>query len=397
MAWEERISDVQRHLSQEKMDGWLLYDFLGQNSLAREFLQIPSDQLITRRLFYWIPVRGEPVRLVHAIEPHVLDHLSGKKLTYFKWEQLHSNLKALLNGSKCVAMEYSPNNAIPYLSKVDGGMIDLVRSCGAEVVSSGSFLQYYTCVFSEKQLKSHLAAADFLDETAAKAWEMIGRSIRDAKPVDEYGVSRWIAEQFEQNGYHMEGMPICAVNAHSADPHFEPQKTGSAQIKRGDWVLIDLWCKQKESGSVYGDITRVAFAGSAPTARHQEIFSLVRRAQQEATVYVEQKWKAGETIRGCDVDRVCRRVIEEAGYGEFFTHRTGHNIYTKDHGPGAHIDSLETCDERVLIPKTCFSIEPGIYLPGEFGVRCEYDVYLNPDGTIRVTGGVQNSITTLSV
>ena len=393
MDWAERISDVQRHLSDEKIDGWLLFDFLGQNGLARDFLQIDPHHLITRRFFYWIPQKGEPVQLVHVIEPHVLEHLPGKKISYLKWQELEGRLKEILQGSKKVAMEYSPQNAIPYLSKVDGGMIDLVRSCHVEVVSSGGFLQYYTCVLSQEQLRSHLDAADFLDQTVAKAWKMIGEHIQKLQPIHEYAVRMFIADEFEKNGYSTEGLPICAVNAHSADPHFEPKKEGSSPIKKGDFVLIDLWCKKKAPGSIYGDITRVGFAGDTPTPRHQEIFSIVREAQRQATLYVEKKWKAQEVIRGCDVDQVCRRVIEEAGYGQYFTHRTGHNIYTKDHGPGAHIDSLETNDVRPLISQTCFSIEPGIYLPGEFGVRCEYDVYLNPDGTIRVTGGSQDAIT----
>ncbi len=395
MNWQERILDVQRHLAAEKIDGWLLFDFLGQNALARDFLQIDPHHLVTRRFFYWIPAKGEPIQLNHVIEPHVLDHLPGKKKLYLKWQELEASLKEILKGSKTVAMEYSPNNAIPYLSKVDAGMVDLVRSCHVDVVSSGGFLQYYTCVLSDTQLQSHLEAAEFLDRTVASAWEMIARHLNEGKKIDEYAVRTFIAAEFEQNGFVTEGLPICAVNAHSADPHFEPSKEGSSQIKKGDFILIDLWCKKKTPGSIYGDITRVGFAGNAPTPRHQEIFSIVRQAQREATLFVEKRWKAKETIRGGEVDTVCRKVIEDAGYGKYFTHRTGHNIYTKDHGPGAHIDSLETNDLRPLIPKSCFSIEPGIYLPGEFGVRCEYDVYLNADGTIRVTGGSQDAITTL--
>lgn len=396
MQWKERIADVQKHLAKEKIDGWLLFDFVGQNSLARDFLQINPHQLTTRRYFYWIPVSGEPIQLLHVIEPHVLEHLPGKKMHYLKWQELEEALGQILKGAKTVAMEYSPNNAIPYLSKVDGGMIDLVRKFHVEVVSSGSFLQYYTCLLSEQQLKSHLKAAAFLDQTVAKAWDHIGSSLKEGKRIDEYAVRSFIADQFEMAGYITEGLPICAVNAHSADPHFEPLKEGSSEIKKGDFILIDLWCKSKESGSVYADITRVGFAGKEPTARHQEIFSIVRSAQRTATEFVAKKWKAREKIRGCDVDMVCREVIEKAGFGKYFTHRTGHNIYTKDHGPGAHIDSLETNDLRPLIEKTCFSIEPGIYLPNEFGVRCEYDVYLHPDGSIEVTGGIQDCITMIN-
>lgn len=391
----EKISSVRQHLFDEKIDGWLLFDFLGHNELARDFLEIDSSQLITRRFFYWIPREGDPIQLVHRIEPHVLDHLPGKKIYYLKWEELQRCLKEILKDAKVVAMEYSPDNAIPYLSLVDGGMIDLVRSCDVEVVSSGGFLQHYTCVLNEIQLQSHLIAANFLDLTVLKAWRMIASHVKRNQRVDEYAVQKFILDEFEKNGFVTKGLPICAVNAHSADPHFAPHKVGSSEIREGDFILIDLWCKEKAAGSVYADITRVGFVGNTPTLRHQQIFSLVRDAQRQATAFVETRWKAQEIIRGYEVDQICRRAIEEGGYGPHFTHRTGHNIYTQDHGPGAHIDSLETYDTRPLIANTCFSIEPGIYLPGEFGVRCEYDIYLSADGTLQITGGSQDEITCL--
>ena len=395
MDWGKRIADVQSHLQQEQIDGWLLFDFHGQNPLARDFLQVSPDHLITRRYFYWIPSRGEPIQLLHQIEPHVLEHLPGSKISYLTYQELESSLKHILKGAKTVAMEYSPRNAIPYLSKVDAGMVELVRSFQIDVVSSGGFLQYYTCVLTDEQLVTHLDAAAFLDRTAAKTWDMIASHLKASQPIDEHGVRTFIASEFKQHGYSAEALPICAVNAHSANPHFEPAQTGSSPIKKGDLVLIDLWCKKTVPGSIYGDITRIGFAGPRPTPRHEEIFSLVRKAQQVATEYVAKRWKAREKILGCEVDQVCRQVIEEGGYGPYFTHRTGHNIYTQDHGPGTHIDSLETCDTRPLIPRTCFSIEPGIYLPGEFGIRCEYDIYLNPNGSIQVTGGSQDEITCL--
>jgi Xaa-Pro aminopeptidase len=395
MNWSERIADVQTHLQKEGIDGWLLFDFQGKNSLARNFLHISADHLITRRYFYWIPSQGEPIQLHHKIEPHTLGHLPGSSKTYLTHQELESSLREILKNSRTIAMEYSPRNAIPYLSQVDAGIVDLIRSFHIEVVSSGGFLQYYTCVLSDAQLASHFAAAEFLDQTVAKAWEMIASRLSTSQPIDEQGVRTFIAAEFHAQGYITEGLPICAVNAHSADPHFEPAQTGSALIQQGDFILIDLWCKQKACDAVYGDITRVGFAGSRPSPRHEEIFSLVRKAQRTATDYVAAQWKARKTLLGCEVDHICRRVIEEAGYGPYFTHRTGHNIYTQDHGPGAHLDSLETLDTRPLIARTCFSIEPGIYLPGEFGVRCEYDVYLHPDGSIQVSGGSQDAITCL--
>lgn len=395
MDWQGRVQDLQKHLIQEKIDGWLLYDFHGINTLARGFLNIDPASLVTRRFFYWIPARGNPIKLLHKIEPHVLAGLPGEALFYMKWQELESQLGKMLKGAKRVAMEFSPRNAIPYLSKVDAGTIDLIRSFGVEIVSSGSFLQYYTCVLDEEQWQMHKAAADFLDYTANATWEMISTALRQGKSIDEYRVRMFIADQMQQHGFITEALPICAVNAHSADPHFEPQKTGSSIIKRGDFVLIDLWCKKKHPRAVYGDITRVAVADSAPTAKQKEIFSIVRQAQKNATDFVMQRYAHGESLKGYEVDQVCRKVIEDRGYGQYFIHRTGHNIYTEDHGPGAHIDSLETLDLRELIPLTCFSIEPGIYLPGEFGVRLEYDIYLGPQKKAQVTGGIVEEIATL--
>ncbi|MBY0530038.1 MAG: M24 family metallopeptidase [Rhabdochlamydiaceae bacterium] len=395
MTWKQKIEDVQRHLTAAKIDGWLLYDFSGLNPLAREFLKIPSSQLTTRRFFYWIPAMGEPVQIVHQIEQQVLASLPGSKKVYLKWQELETALAKTLNGCKTIAMEYSPRNAIPYLSKVDGGMIDLVRSFNVEIVSSGTFLQYYTCVLNDEQLQSHLDACEFLDKTAEKTWDMIADFLQKGKSITEYGVSQFIANEIAANGFMQEARPICAVNAHAADPHFEPRKEEGALIKRGDFILIDLWCKKQTPRAVYGDITRVAVADAFAKSKQEEIFKLVRNAQKAATDYISERWSAHEEIKGYEVDKVCRQVIEEAGYGEFFVHRTGHNIYTKDHGPGAHIDSLETQDFRPLIPRSCFSIEPGIYLPGEFGIRLEHDVYLSPDHTVLITGGIQETLLTL--
>ena len=397
MDWHARIHDVQKHLITEKIDGWLLYDFHGLNSLARDFLNLDPELLITRRFFYWIPAKGNPIKIMHVIETHVLQSLPGETRTYLKWQELEEQLATVLKGTKTIAMEFSLRNAIPYVSKVDAGTIDLVRSFHVEVVSSASFLQYYTCVLDEEQLRMHLEAADFLDRTAKDVWEKIANALRKEKRIDEYQVRQFISDQMTAHGFITEGLPICAVNAHSADPHFEPKKEGSSEIKKGDFILIDLWCKKKHPKAVYGDITRVAVADSTATDRQNEIYSLVRQAQKAATDFVLRRYAQGESLKGYEVDQVCRKVIEDKGYGRYFTHRTGHNIYTKDHGPGAHIDSLETLDLRELIPQTCFSIEPGIYLPGEFGIRQEYDIYLGKDRKAQITGGIQDKIELLLI
>lgn len=389
----DRIQDVQKRLAKEKIDGWLLYDFNGSNPLARDFLRITPDVMTTRRFFYWIPAQGEPVKILHVIEPHVLSVLPGKAVSYMRWQELEERLKQILAGKKRVAMEYSP--AVPYISKVDAGTVDLVRSFGVEVVSSGSFLQHYTCALDDEQYRMHVEAADVLDKAVAAAWEKIAQDLKKGTPINEYQVQQFIAERIAANGCISEGQPIVGVNAHSADPHYEPKKEGSLPIRKGDFILIDLWCKKKHPRAVYADICRVGVAESKPTGKQEEIFTIVRDAQKAATQYVIDRYKIGEKIRGCDVDQVSRKVIEDREYGKYFTHRTGHNIYTKDHGPGAHIDSLETQDLRELIPRACFSIEPGIYLPGEFGVRLEYDLFLGQDRKVHINGGVQDQIVTL--
>ncbi len=395
MPSEAKIQTAQKYLQEEGVDGWLLYDFQGLNPFARQFLDLEGAGLVSRRYFYWIPARGAPRKLLHVIEPHTLDGLPGESAFYLKWSELESGLADLLRGARKVAMEYSPRAALPYISKVDGGMIDLVRGFGVEVVSSASFLQYFTCVLSDAQLELHIAAGQFLDHTAAKTWEKISHALKTGSKLTEYDVRMFIAGEFEKHHFEAEHLPICAVNAHSADPHFEPKKEESRPIQRGDFILIDLWCKKSQPGAVYGDITRVGVADTQPTARQKEIFQIVRRAQKACTDHIQTRYSRGELTRGCDADQVCRKVIEQAGYGQYFTHRTGHNIYTKDHGPGAHLDNLETIDSRSLIPSTCFSVEPGIYLPGEFGIRLEYDLFLAKQGETLITGGVQEEIVTL--
>lgn len=385
------IQQIQRQLQKENIEGWLLYDFRGSNPLARAFLGISDDVITSRRFAYFIPVQGEPVKIVHAIEPYVLDHLPGEKKIYLKWQSWEKLFCDLARGKKRIAMEYSSLGRIPYVSKIDAGTIDLVRFAGAEVVSSAFFLQQYSSTWDAFQLKTHLFAAKVLEDVVEKVWNLIRHCLETDKELTEYAICLFIIEEFEKAGCVNEHFPICSVNAHSADPHYVASKDSSSLIKKGDFILIDIVCKQKKPRAVYADITRVAVASSKPTKKQQEIFDIVRKAQKMATEYV----KRCKTSRGCDVDAICRKVIEDAGYGEFFLHRTGHNISTEIHGPGANLDSLETYDERLLLPKSCYSIEPGIYLPGEFGVRLEYDVYLSEEGDVLITGGIQEKIETL--
>lgn len=380
------IEKIQTQLKKFGLSGWLLYDFRRSNPLALKLLKIPGDALLSRRLFYWIPAAGTPVKLVSTVENPLL-HLPGTEQKFMSWKELDDRLKALLQGQKTVAMEYSPLGRVPEISRVDGGTIDLVRSFGVEVVSSGDLMQELTSVLSAAEYESHLAAAKALDEIAGATWVWIKENL--SRGITEHDVQTFMLTEMEVRGTQTDHPPICAVNAHSADPHFSPAK-GGASLKSGDFVLIDLWCKKKAPGSIYADITRVGCIGK-PTAKQQEIFSIVRKAQKDAVALLQRK----SPVKGSEVDAACRKTIDEAGYGQYFVHRTGHNIHESDHGPGAHLDSLETCDDRTLLPGTLFSIEPGIYLPGEFGVRLEFDVYLDPNGQVLISGGQQDSIASL--
>ena len=390
-----KIEQAQKYLGEEKIDGWLLYDFHKNNPLAHTFLEIPPEALTTRRFFYWIPAKGAPIKLVHAIESRTLDGWPGEKKIFSSWQSLESELKEILKGSRKVAMEYSPKNAIPYISKVDGGTIDLIRSFGVEVVSSGNFLPHFTATFSEVQGQGYIRAGKALDKIVEGAWKWIGERLRKSIPVTEYEVQQKILADFAAASLITDSPPIVAVNEHTADPHYEPQRMGSSQIKKGDWVLIDLWGKETHPGSIFGDITRVGVADTYPTPKQQEIFHIVREAQVAATELVKSRFAENKKILGWEVDQAARNVIRDAGYEKFFIHRTGHNIETQLHGSGAHMDNLEMHDERPILRGTGFSIEPGIYLPGFFGVRLEYDLYVHLDGRIEIVGGEQNSIVTL--
>lgn len=396
MAFQDKLKNIQQMLTEQQIDGWLLYDFRKSNPLAYTLLEIPPGKT-TRRFFYWIPQKGEPVKILSPIEPHVLDHLPGKIWLYKKWEELEKLLFSLTLGQSKVAMEYSPYNALPVLSKVDAGTIELIRRNGTEVVSSANLLQHYTSVWTEEQLKSHLEAADLLDGIVNQTWSFIETSLQAHKPLSEYQVQQFMLELMSRYECVTADPPTCAVNAHSADPHYTPTIERAYQIRPGDFILLDLWCKKDNLGAVYADITRVGVAAVQSKEKQQAIFQLVKSARDEATFFVKERYETGQAIQGWEVDQKCRDVLTAAGYQDYFVHRTGHNIGEEVHGPGANLDNFETHDFRLLLPGTCFSIEPGIYLPNEFGVRLEYDVYLNPQGIVQITGGIQEELICLNV
>lgn len=392
---KKKIQEVQKYLKEMKADGWLLYDFYRSNEIACRFLEFPESKVGKRRFFYWIPKEGEPVKIVHAIESQMLDEWPGKKRMFVSWKTLHEELRSVLKGAKRVAMEYSPENQIPYVSKVDGGMIDLIRSFKVEVVSSADFLPHFTSIIDEKRAKSLIRAGEALDEIAALTWKWIGQALEKNKTITEYDVQEKIVAEYKKRNLVTEGRPDVSVNANTADPHYVPLKGKSKQIRKGDFILLDMWCKEKEEGAFFADITRVGVASDCPTPLQEKIFRIVREAQKKATEFVVERFKEKKRIEGWEVDDVARKIIEKAGYGDQFLHRTGHNIDVDLHGSGAHLDNIETRDVRPLLLGTCFSIEPGIYLEGEFGVRLEYDLYVDKKGKVRIIGGVQDELVCL--
>lgn len=381
------VRQIQDALVAAKLEGWLFYDFRGTDPLAKSVLGIASSRMLTRRWFYFIPAIGEPVKLVHAIEDAALDDLPGQKRIYLPWPELQKILGELLTGRRRIAMQYSPNNNIPYLSRVDAGTIELVRSFGVEVVSSADLIQQFEATIDEEQWQTHVEAADRLATLVQAVFAEIATRLKRGEQATEHDIQAFMLKFYEANGLVSDNAPIVAIGPHAADPHFEPAKVGSTVIEAEQLVLIDTWAKLKEHPrSIYADITWMGYTGPRIPAEIQEVFQVVRNARDAALDAVRKAQASGRPIRGCDVDDVCRGVIVDKGYGEYFIHRTGHSIHQTDHGNGANLDNLETNDIRQLIPRTLFSIEPGIYLPGKFGIRSEIDVFL-PNATDVIVSG----------
>ncbi len=383
------IQAIQKDLQAAKLGGWLFYDFRGRDPIAQRILGLP-DGMRTRRWFYFVPAKGAPKKLVHKIESQALSTLPGDTLYFSAQEELRGNLKKLLGRAKTVAMQYSPKNSIPYVSLVDAGTIELVRSTGAKVVTSADLVQKYEACWTPAQLESHLAAGRAIDKIVQQAFALAAQSVREKKNLSEYDLQQWMRKRFDEEGLTTEEGPDVAVNKNASDPHYGPTRAASALIKEGDLLLLDVWGKQKTAGSVYYDITWVGYLGAKVPEKFVKVFKVVREARDAAVALIQNSTRSGKPLQGWQVDQASRRVIEKAGYGQYFFHRTGHNIGQAVHGNGVNMDGLETHDVRHLIPKTCNSVEPGIYLP-EFGIRSEVDVYID-EKEARVTGAVQQEI-----
>ncbi|MGE5754489.1 MAG: M24 family metallopeptidase [Planctomycetaceae bacterium] len=384
------LAAIQSALQEFGLDGWLFYDFRGSNLLARRILDLEGRPTGTRRFYYLVPARGTPRKLVHRIETGALDHLPGEKRVYLRWQELEEGVAELVGGLARLAMEYSPRNANPYIARVDAGTVELVRSFGAEVVSSGDLIQVFEATWDDDQWRMHREAEMHTRSAYERAWSLIAERTRDGGSVGECEVQAAIMDHFRRHGLTTYSPPIVGVGPHSGDPHYEPNPDPDTPIRRGDFVLIDLWAKLDRPRAVYSDLTRVGYVGETVPARFEEIFQVVARARDAAIALVHDAFAVGRPLRGWEVDAAARRVIEAAGYGPHFVHRTGHNIGRETHGNGANMDDLETHDERLVLPRTCFSVEPGIYLP-EFGVRSEVNVFIAA-GQVHVTGGLQTRV-----
>ena len=385
------IAAMQQALAERGLDAWLFYDHHRRDPIAYRVLGLEPGAMATRRWFYLLPAQGEPLKLVHRIEGAQLDALPGRKRLYSSWQELAGGVEEMVRGRRRLAMQYSPNNLIPYVGLVDAGTVEMVRSFGAEVVSSADLVQLFEARWSPEALASHLAAGRAIDQIVELAFAEIGRRL----PTDEFSTQQFILEEFAAAALTTEEPPIVAVNQNSGNPHYEPRRGRSWPICEGDFVLLDVWGKQNRPGAVYYDVTWVGFVAgravnSEPPQTIREIFGIVRSARDAGVDYVASAVREGRRICGWQVDHVVRDFIAVRGYGQYFTHRTGHSIGERVHGNGANMDNLETKDEREIIPYTCFSIEPGIYLP-EFGVRSEVNVYVD-EREARVTGAIQREI-----
>jgi len=394
----DRVRRIQEALREDGVPAWLLFDFHGSNPISRKVVGMvsgPDGPKTTRRWFYLVPAQGEPVKIVHRIEPASLDHLPGEALVYLRWQELRDALAKAIGRvpgqDRAVAMEYSPDAALPYLSRVDAGTVEMVRAAGASVVSSADLAQRFDGTLTQEAREDHKRSGLVLNGILTAAFARVRDRVRGGLPLTEVSLQTWILERFQAEGLIADDPPAVAVNDHAGDPHFTTRAEHDRALKPGDLLMIDAWGKRSEPGSVYADYTQVAMIHSSVPEKHAEVFAVVRDARDAAIEAVRRALRAGTPIRGCDVDDAARGVIQARGYGDRFLHRTGHSIGEEVHANGVHLDNLETRDERRLIDGTLVSVEPGIYLP-EFGIRSEVNLLIDRGEAIVTTEPYQREI-----
>src|SRR5579875_902587 len=387
-----QLERIQTALREAGFDGWLFYDHHHRDLIAYRVLGLDPQSFVSRRWFCFVPAHGEPRKLVHRIESGKLDAVPGAKREYSSWQELEAGLAAMLGGANTVAMQYSPRNAIMYVSMVDAGTVELVRSLGKQVVSSADLVSQFEAVLTDTQIATHFVAQQRLDRVLDATWRRIKDLVRSGGGTDEFSVVQFLLEGMQREGLWTDHGPNVSAGPNSADSHYEPAAERSRRIREGDFLLIDCWAKlANDPQAVWYDITWTGVVGREPTPREEQIFALVRDARDAAIARVQQAYAAAQPIAGWEADDAARDLIRNAGFADFFTHRTGHNIATELHGNGAHLDNLETHDERLLLPNTCFSVEPGLYFPGEFGIRSEVNMITRP-GKAVVTGPRQSEL-----
>jgi Xaa-Pro dipeptidase len=388
------IEAIQDALREQGLDAWLFYDHHHRDPIAYSILGLPATAHVTRRWYYAVPAAGEPRKLVHRIESGRLDSLPGSKGVYSSWQELERGLDAMLAPYQKIAMQYSPRNAIMYVSMLDAGTMEVLHEMGKTIVSSADLVSRFEAVLTEAQIASHYEAQKAIDEILAEGFREIGRRVRPASgspgKVTEYDIVQWLQEAMRRAGLVWENGPNVSVNANSADSHYEPTEAAAKKIHDGDFVLIDIWGRKDRPGTCYYDITWTGVVDREPSEKEKEVFDVVRNARDAAVKAVKDAFYRKEPIAGWQADDAARAAINDAGYGKYFTHRTGHNISNTLHGNGANLDNLETHDERLILPNTCFSVEPGVYLK-QFGIRSELNMITTPERAA-ATGRVQQEL-----
>ena len=387
---DEKIQQIQEVLRRADLPGWLFYDFRGSDPIAYRILGLDTHGHFSRRWFYLIPAHGKPRKLVNRIESHNLDPLPGETTQYTAWEELQGNLEEMLEGLDSVAMQYSPGNAIPYVSLVDAGTVEFIRSLGLKLESSADLIQRFECVWNDQEIADHREAAAKITQIVQEAFKFTAAQIAETGKTNEYKVQSFIMEQFDEEGLETDFPPIVAVNEHSGDPHYAPSEESFWEIRKGDFLLIDLWARVKDRDAVFADITWTAYFGDAIPERIKEVFKVVSTARDTGVEFIREKLAQGTIPLGYEVDDAVRTVIQEAGLGEFILHRTGHNLARTIHGNGVNFDNFETHDTRRVIPGITCTVEPGVY-QSDFGLRSEINIYITSTG-VEITTPPQEAV-----
>jgi Xaa-Pro dipeptidase len=387
------LARIRGMLKDMRCDGWLLFDFHGLNPVSTRVLGIGG--LATRRLFVWLPAVGEPVAVAHKIELGRIEGFPGEVRPYAKWRELEQELGRLLSGRKA-AMEYSPKDVVPYLDRIPAGVVELVRASGAEVVSSSELVTAIAARWSPAELAGHRRAAEQLREIALESFQQVKRWRESGERATEQGLQRWVLQAFEHAGLHTNSPPIVGVDEHAANPHYDLSVGPDTEILPNQVLLLDLWAGV-QIDTVYADQTWMAWTGAEVPAEVEKVWSVVRDARDQAVAVLRDRWREGFPVTGADLDDAARAIITRAGYADYFVHRTGHSIDKDLHGSGPHLDNYETHDDRRLLPGVGFSVEPGIYLTGRFGVRSEINVALHESGPEVTPGEPQQDLVRLGL